>query len=181
MRDLGATLMRPVDIVVIDSVLREMAGETLAVTGFGRVRKLIQQTRKFVASHLASRIVCGSLGASLSPTIAHPGAPGASEASEPGSSSLFGGFGHRGRHSGQPSLDELLEPGALTGVMHRAIGEMVVAGPRTWQPQAGMSARGPAMHHRIGHVGMKLQAECVIELKRFDRKIAALGQQFGAR
>src|SRR3954463_3651589 len=37
------------------------------------------------------------------------------------------------------------------------------------------------MHHRVGDVGMKLKAERIVELKRLDREIAALGQQFGAR
>src|SRR4051795_533051 len=37
------------------------------------------------------------------------------------------------------------------------------------------------MHHGVGDVGMKLKAERIVELKRLDREIAALGQQFGAR
>src|SRR4029077_18924486 len=42
------------------------------------------------------------------------------------------------------------------------------------------AARGPAMHHRVSHVGMKLKAGGVPVLKRLHRKIVALGQQFGA-
>src|SRR3982074_1016644 len=43
-----------------------------------------------------------------------------------------------------------------------------------------MAARGPAMHHRVGHVGMKLEAEAMIQSKRFRREVASLRQQFGA-
>ena len=94
---------------------------------------------------------------------------------------LFRGFQHRReRHSGHPSLDKLLQPGALDRVMHRAIVKMVVARPRARQFETRMAARGPAMHHRVGHVGMKLKAERVFELKRLDWEIAALREQFGA-
>ena len=43
-----------------------------------------------------------------------------------------------------------------------------------------MATRGPAMHHRVSHVGMKLEAEAMIQSKRFHREVAALRQQFGA-
>src|SRR5713226_6866018 len=64
--------------------------------------------------------------------------------------------------------------------MHRTIGEVVMASPRARQFEARMAARGPAMHHRVGHVGMKLQAEAMIQSKRFHREVASLRQQFGA-
>ena len=84
------------------------------------------------------------------------------------------------RHSGQPAIDELLQPGALGHVMHRAIGEVVMARARARQFEARMAARGPAMHHRVGDVGVKLQAERMVELECLDREIASLRQQFGA-
>jgi hypothetical protein len=43
-----------------------------------------------------------------------------------------------------------------------------------------MAARGPAMHHRVGHVGMKLEAEAMIQSKRFHREVDSFRQQFGA-
>jgi hypothetical protein len=54
MGDLGTAVMRAVDIVVVNGVLREMTGETRAIAGFSRVRKLVQQKRELVAGHLAS-------------------------------------------------------------------------------------------------------------------------------
>ena len=39
--------------------------------------------------------------------------------------------------------------------------EVEVAGMRAGLLHAHAAARGPAMHHRVGHVGMKLEAERV--------------------
>src|SRR4030088_2556745 len=64
--------------------------------------------------------------------------------------------------------------------MDRAIGEVMVARPGTRQLKALVAARGPAMHHRVGHVGMKLEAETMARPKRLYREVAALGQQFRA-
>ncbi len=64
--------------------------------------------------------------------------------------------------------------------MHRAIGKMVMARTRAGQGEALVAARGPAMHHRGGHIGMKLEAETMPGSERLDRKIASLRQQFGA-
>ena len=58
MRDVGAALMRAVDIVVINRVFGEMAGETHAVSGFRRKREIAQQLRELVARHAASRLAC---------------------------------------------------------------------------------------------------------------------------
>ena len=82
---------------------------------------------------------------------------------------------------GQPAIDKLLQPGALGHVMHRAIGEVMMARPRARQFEAGMAARGPAMHHRVGDIGVKLEAERMVELERLDREIASLRQQFACR
>src|SRR3977135_4622669 len=74
----------------------------------------------------------------------------------------------------------MLQPGAFGHVVTRAVGAVMMARTRARQLEAGVAARGPAMHHRVGHVGMKLEAEGVAVLKRLDRKIAAFRQQFGA-
>src|SRR5258706_7150462 len=64
--------------------------------------------------------------------------------------------------------------------MNGAVGEVVMAGAGARQLEARIAARGPAMHHRVGDVGMKLKAETTVGPKRLDRKVAALRQQFGA-
>jgi hypothetical protein len=53
MRDIRAALMRAVDVVVIDGVLGEMAGEARAVAGLRRMRELVQQLREILAGHIA--------------------------------------------------------------------------------------------------------------------------------
>ena len=53
MRDIGAALMRAVDVVVIDGALGKMAGEARAIAGFSRMRELIQQLREILAGHVA--------------------------------------------------------------------------------------------------------------------------------
>ena len=53
--NIGAALMRPVDVVVIDGVLGEMAGEARTLAGLRRLRELIQQLRdeiKYLANNL---------------------------------------------------------------------------------------------------------------------------------
>src|SRR5205823_7204281 len=55
-----------------------------------------------------------------------------------------------------------------------------MARPRARQFEALVAVRGPAMHHRVGHLGMKLKTERVVELERFDREVGALRQQFRA-
>src|SRR6266850_1413545 len=56
-RDVGAALVRAVDVVVIDGVLGEMAGEARAVAGFRRQREVAQQAREFIAGHVASPVL----------------------------------------------------------------------------------------------------------------------------
>ena len=65
-------------------------------------------------------------------------------------------------------------------VMDRAIGEVLAARPRARQVQPFVAARGPAMHHRGGDVGVKLDAERMAGAKGFHRKVASLGEQFTA-
>ena len=65
--------------------------------------------------------------------------------------------------------------------MDRAIGEVVMARPGARLFKLRMAARGPAMHHRVGDVGMKLQAERMLETERLHREVASLGQQFSAQ
>src|SRR5258708_38932953 len=77
---------------------------------------------------------------------------------------LFRGFRHRReRHPGEPVIDELLEPRALGHVMHRAIGEVMVARPCAGQFEAGMAARGPAVGPRVGHTGGGPEAGTTVE------------------
>jgi hypothetical protein len=98
-----------------------------------------------------------------------------------GRAGLFRGFRHhREWHSRQPAIDKVPEPGALGHVVHRATFEVEMARPGARQCEPRMTARGPAMHHRVGHIGMKLEAECVVELEGLDREVASLCQQFGA-
>src|SRR5665213_699452 len=61
--------------------------------------------------------------------------------------------------------------------MHRAIGEVTLALARARRTQAVVAARGPAMHHRVGDVGMELETERVAHPDSFDREIASLRQQ----
>ena len=84
------------------------------------------------------------------------------------------------RRPRQPAVEKCLQPGAFGHVMDRAVGEVMVARAGARQSEAFVAARGPAMHHRVGHVGMKLKAERVAGAERLDRKIAALRQQFAA-
>src|SRR3954470_6601297 len=62
--------------------------------------------------------------------------------------------------------------------MDCATGEVMMALAGARQRETFVAPRGPAMHHGGGHVGMKLEAERMIEAERFDRKIASLRQQF---
>src|SRR5262245_56721171 len=43
-----------------------------------------------------------------------------------------------------------------------------------------MAVRGPAMHHRVGHIGMELEAEGLAILERLVWKVAALREQIRA-
>jgi hypothetical protein len=63
--------------------------------------------------------------------------------------------------------------------MDRAIGEVLMARPRARQFEALVATSGPAMHHRVGHVRVKLETESVVELERFHREVAAFRQQLG--
>ena len=44
-----------------------------------------------------------------------------------------------------------------------------------------MAPRGPAMHHRVGDVGVKLETEDIARPEHLNREVATLGQQFGCR
>jgi len=47
-RDVGAAAMRAVDVVVIDGVFGEMAGEARAIAGFRRQREIAEQPRELL-------------------------------------------------------------------------------------------------------------------------------------
>src|SRR5258708_38241229 len=64
--------------------------------------------------------------------------------------------------------------------MDRAIGNVMVAPARARREATLVAARSPAMHHRVGHVGMKLEAERMAVAERLDREIASLRQQFAS-
>src|ERR1700738_4686313 len=64
--------------------------------------------------------------------------------------------------------------------MERATFEGMMARTRARQFKALMAARGPAMHHRVGDVGMKLETESATRPESLHREVASLGQQFGA-
>src|SRR3954469_2253453 len=82
------------------------------------------------------------------------------------------------RRPRQPAVEKCLQPGAFDDVMDCAIGEVMVAFAGARQRETFVAARGPAMHHSGGHVGMKLEAERMVEAERFDREVASLRQQF---
>src|SRR5882757_4712780 len=72
---------------------------------------------------------------------------------------LFRSFRHdRTRHAREPAVDEVLQPCALAHVVHRAIGKVQMTRMRAGRIHSYTAARGPAMHHRVGDIGMKLQA-----------------------
>ncbi|GCC43755.1 hypothetical protein chiPu_0027705 [Chiloscyllium punctatum] len=64
--------------------------------------------------------------------------------------------------------------------MHGAPGEVLMDRLRARRIQPRATARGPAMHHRVGHIGMELQAEGVAELERLHREIIAGRKQVRA-
>jgi len=64
--------------------------------------------------------------------------------------------------------------------MQRTIGKVKMTRQGTRQIQALATARGAAMHHRVGHIRMKLKPESEPGLKRLDWEIVALREQFGA-
>src|SRR6185436_8326879 len=73
---------------------------------------------------------------------------------------LFGGVQHdRGRRGCDPAGNEILQPRPFDRVMHRAAFEVKVTRLRARLLHADACARGPAMHHGVGHLKMKLEAE----------------------
>src|SRR5271154_1435260 len=74
----------------------------------------------------------------------------------------------------------MFQPRSLRRVMDRAIPEMGMTRLRARQIEPLVAARGPAMHHRISHIGVKLKPEGMPRSERLDRKVAALRQQFGS-
>src|SRR4029077_8738885 len=94
---------------------------------------------------------------------------------------LFRRFrGDRVRHTRKPAVDERLQPRTLGDIVHRPIGKMLMTRASTRRIHAVITARGPAMHHRVGDVGMKLKAEGMAELKSLVREVVAGRKKFGA-
>src|SRR5579864_2501283 len=71
------------------------------------------------------------------------------------------------------------KPRALDDIVAGAPGKMLVRRMRARQVEMAGAARGPAMDHLRGHVGMKLKAEGVARAKCLHRKIIPHRQQFG--
>src|SRR5436190_12339377 len=70
---------------------------------------------------------------------------------------LFGGLRRdRARHARKPAVDKRLQPGALGNIVHRTIGKMLVTRTGARRIHAVIAARGPAMHHRVGDIGVEL-------------------------
>src|SRR3954470_16287896 len=84
------------------------------------------------------------------------------------------------RSARQPAVDEVIEPGAFGGIVDGTIREMMMPLPRAGRAEAVIAARGPAMHHGVGHVRMELHAESVAGAERLHRKIIAFRKQFSA-
>ena len=81
----------------------------------------------------------------------------------------------------EPPFQKNAEPGARRIIVDRAIVEMGLPRPRAGQFHAVVAARGPAMHHRMRHVGMKLQRESPPGADRLHFERIALGEEFRAR
>src|SRR5271155_2842420 len=91
-----------------------------------------------------------------------------------GGSLLLRRFRHRQfRHSAQPAIEKVLQPGTLDDIIAGAPGKMLLARVRTWHVEALGAARRPAAHHRVGHVRMKLKAESVAKTKCLRGEVAA--------
>src|ERR1700722_4642068 len=97
-----------------------------------------------------------------------------------GKARLFRGFRHHRWHAGQPSIEKLLQPGALADIVDRAAGEMLVARASSRQCEPRIAARRPAMQHRVGYVGMKLETKRMARLERLHREVASFCEQFSA-
>src|SRR3954464_9803812 len=63
------------------------------------------------------------------------------------------------RPARQPAVDEMIEPGAFRGIVDRTVREMMMPLSRAGRAETVIAPGGPAMHHRVGHVGMELHAE----------------------
>src|SRR5258705_13825869 len=94
---------------------------------------------------------------------------------------LFGGVQHdRARRARDPARNEILQPRPFDHIVHRAAFEVKVTRLRARRIHADAPARGPAMHHGVGHVRMKLEAERMTVLIRLHRKVIAFGEKFCA-
>src|SRR6185503_6411941 len=71
MRDIGAASMRAVDVVVIDGVFGEMAGEARAIACLRRQREITEEPCELVAGHVASRSPAG-IRRLQAATLSHP-------------------------------------------------------------------------------------------------------------
>src|SRR3954468_11122485 len=76
--------------------------------------------------------------------------------------------------------DKIREPPADAMIVDRAVGEMLMALLGARQLHACGAARGPAAHHRVRYLGVKLDREGGAHAKRLDWKDVALGKKLRA-
>src|SRR6187551_678458 len=79
-----------------------------------------------------------------------------------------------------PVIEEVREPPANAVIIDRAVSKMLVPLFSARQFHARRTACGPAAHHRVGDLGMKLDRERRTGAKRLDWKHVALGKQLRA-
>src|SRR5665213_2032944 len=85
---------------------------------------------------------------------------------------LFRRLQHRRhRRALEPTAEEIVQPRALDHIILRAVSKMMVTLAGARRRHALAAARGPAIHHRVGDVGVKLEAEGMARLESLDRKI----------
>ena len=85
----------------------------------------------------------------------------------------------RGARSIQPAMKFFNHARSIRSCT-RAAFEMKVTRLRARRIHPDASARGPAMHHGVGHIRVKLEAERMTVLIRLHRKVVAFGEQFCA-
>src|SRR4051794_18230761 len=80
----------------------------------------------------------------------------------------------------EPVIEKSRQPPADAVIVDRAVGEMLMALLGARQLHACGAARGPAAHHRVRHLGVKLNCEGGAHAKRLDWKDVALGKKLRA-
>src|SRR6516164_10527797 len=79
-----------------------------------------------------------------------------------------------------PAFQKNGEPSACAVIVDLAIDKMLSARLCAWRLRTHMPARRPAVHHGMGHVGMKLQREASPIAEGLHLEHVAFGQKLGA-